>query len=136
MPSVDIAGIVHEALETHWGTAHPAWKVALHVDDNFRPAVGKPTLLVADDGSIPVNAGAWLVRKTMRRRTLRYTAFAKGRDEALAAVNDAVDHIITNRPAGLARIEDVSDPLVTRDRETGAFLASITMPVIVKPVTA
>lgn len=136
MPSVDIAGIVHDALEAHWATTHPAWTVALYGDPKYKPETGKPTLLVADDGGLAVHSGPWMLRTSMRLRTLRYTAFAVGRDEALAVVGDAVDRIIAHRPTGLARIEDVSDPLVTRDRATGAILASITMPVIVKPVTA
>jgi hypothetical protein len=106
------------------------------VDDDYKPAAGKPTLLVSDDGGPRVVGDAWSLGQTPRRITLRLTAYAVGRDEARQVVDSAVDDILANRPAVLSRIEDVSGPLITRDRGTGAFLASITMPVIVKPVSA
>lgn len=136
MPSPDPAKAAQVAVADDWSTAHPDWTVTLHVDDDYRPTVGKPVLLVADDGGTPVVRGAWLLRKVPRRRLLRFTGFAVGRDEALLVVDTGVDHIITNRPAAISRIEDVSDPLVTRDRATGAFLASITMAAIVRPITS
>jgi hypothetical protein len=133
MPSPDPAKDVKDAVAGHWSTAHPTWTATLHVDDDYKPEAGKPTLLVADDGGPRILGGAWLLRKVPRRPLLRFTGFAVGRDEALGCVDDAVDYILTNRPAAISRIEDVSDPLLTRDRATGAFLASITMPVIVRP---
>lgn len=136
MPAADPAKAIKNALAGHWATAHPTWVAALQVDDTYRPTVGSPTLLVADDGGPAVHSGAWMLRKTMRRPLIRMTAFAKGRDEARATVDEAADWIIANRPAGVTRIEDVSSPLITRDRATGAYLASVTMPVIVRPITA
>lgn len=136
MPSPDPAKAVQEALADHWSTAHPDWTATLHVDDDYRPIAGHPVLLVADDGGFRVQGGAWLVRKVPTRPLLRYTAFARGRDEARQCVDAGVDHILTNRPAAISRIENVSDLLLTRDRATGAFLASITMPVIVRPITS
>ncbi|WP_374159079.1 hypothetical protein ACEWX3_07605 [Mycobacterium sp. G7A2] len=136
MASSDPAKIVKDALVTAWTAAHPSWTATLRVDDDYLPTQGSPTLLVADDGGPAVHSGPWMVGKTLRRITIRLTAFAKGRDEARTVVDAATDHITTYRPPGIARIEDVSAPLVTRDRATGAYLASITVQVIVRPVTA
>lgn len=136
MASIDIAGAVMDALEAHWQTARPTWSATLHADEKLSPKTGSPTVLIADDGGTAVHAGAWMVGKTLRRRTLRFTAYAEGRDEARSTVEEAVGHIVTNRPAGLTRIEDVSDPLITRDRATGTFLGSVTVQVTVKPITA
>lgn len=136
MPSPDPAKAAQEAVADRWSTVHPDWTATLHVDDDYMPTAGHPWLLVADDGGPRIFGGAWLVRKVPRRPLLRFTAFAVGRDEARECVDDAVDHILNNRPAAISRIEDVSDLLLTRDRATGAFLASITMPVIVRPITS
>lgn len=133
MSSPDPAKDIKDAVVEHWSTAHPDWSATLHVDDDFQPIAGHPLLLVADDGGPRIITGAWLVRKVPRRPTLRFTAFAVGRTEARACVDDAVDFIRLNRPPAITRIEDISDPLVTRDRVTGAFLASITMPCLVRP---
>lgn len=134
MPSPDPAKAIKEALAVNWSTAHPTWLATLHVDDDYKPTAGHPVLLVADDTGPAVVRAFQGPRKTPRRPLIRYTAFATGRDEARQCVDDAVDHILTNRPAAISRIEDVSTPLMTRDRATGAFLASITMPVIVRPI--
>ncbi|MBU8819546.1 hypothetical protein KL864_27040 [Mycolicibacterium goodii] len=134
MPAPDTAGAIQDALVAAWSSEHPAWSVVLEVDDNYEPEIGKPVLLVADDGSTPVHRGAWMVRKTPRRPMIRLTGFAAGRTEALAVVNAAADFVLAHKP-GISRVEDVSDPLVTKDRATGAVLASITMPVIVKPTS-
>lgn len=136
MPTLDPAKIIKDALAGNWTTTHPTWTPTLQVDDDYKPAAGSPALLVASDGGPAIFSGAWMVRKTPRRPMIRMTAFAKGRDEARSTADTAVDYIIAHRPAGITRIEDVSDPLITRDRATGAYLASITMQVIVKPVTA
>ncbi len=127
----DYAKDVKEALAADWADTQPDWTATLEVDDDFRPAPGHPVVLVADDGGPAVVTGAWLVGKSPRRPILRLTAYANGRTEALTAVNTAADFVFANRP-GIARVEDISTPLVTRDRETGADLASITMPVIVR----
>jgi hypothetical protein len=137
MPSPDTAQTIKNSLAAAWATTRPTWTVTLHVDDDYVPTAGKPTLLVADDGGPPVRSGAWLLRRVPRRPTIRLTAFAKGRDESRLVAAEAADWLIANHPAaGVARIEDVSDPLMTRDRATGAYLASITMPVVVRPITA
>lgn len=135
MPSPDPAKAIKDALKAEWSAVHELWTVTLHVDDDYQPTIGHPTLLVANDGGPAVIPGPWLVRKTPRRPLIRMTGFAAGRDEAIQIVDEATDFVLVNKP-GISRIEDISDPLVTRDRETGAFLASITMPVIVRPVTA
>ena len=61
----------------------------------------------------------------------RFTAFGAARTEARAPAVTAAAWVRANRP-GIARVEDISVPLITRDRKTGAYLASITMPVIVR----
>lgn len=129
----DTAKTIKDAAETAWASTHPTWGVTLHIDDDYQPS--NPVLLVADDGGPPRYRGAWMVQKTPRNPTIRLTGFAKGRSQALAVVNAGVDFVVAEKP-GIARIEDISDPLITRDRETGAFLASITMPVIVRPNTS
>lgn len=134
MPSPDPAKAIKTALAADWAANHPAWTPTLHVDDDFMPATGAPALLVADDGGPRIIGDSWLVRKTPRRPVIRLTAFATGRDEARTVVDAAADYVIAHKP-GISRIEDVSDPLETRDRATGAFLASITMPVIVRPTS-
>ena len=163
MPSKDIALAVKKALETHWTPPVPCVPT-LHVDDNYRPAEGA-TLLVANDGGPRVHPGAWVLSKhndpdrpwpsdpptypappvrPMRRLALRMTAFAKGRTDARDCVDAAVDWVCAHKDLildeyghrALARIEDISEILLTRDRETGAFLASVIMPVIVKPIAA
>lgn len=134
MPQPDPAATIKDALELRWADDHPDWAATLHVADNFQPTAGSPALLVADDGGNSIHGGAWLVRKDLLRITIRLTAFAAGRTEARAVVDAAVDDLVGNRPAGISRIENVSAVLETRDRETGAFLASITMPVIVRPL--
>lgn len=127
----DYAKTVKTALAADWADTQPDWTATLHVDDDYQPTGGKPVVLVADDGGPAVLPGAWLVGHSPRRTVLRLTAFADGRTEAVNAVSTAADFVVANRP-GIARVEDISTPLVTRDRETGADLASITMPVIVK----
>lgn len=131
MPSPDTAKAIKNALADDWSTTHTAWKAVLHVDDDWAPTAGSPVLLVADDGGPAVWRGPWLLRKTPRRALIRLTAFAAGRDEARQVVDAAVDFVLTNKP-GITRVEDVSLPLVTRDRATGAMLASRTVPVIVR----
>lgn len=130
--SPDPAKASKTVLASEWAAAHPTWTATLHVDDDYMPTVGNPTLLVADDGGPRVVGDSWSVGLTPRRPTLRLTAFAVGRDEALTVVNAAAEDLLANRPAVIARFEDVSHPLVARDRATGAFLASVTVPCIVR----
>jgi len=136
MATRDPAKEIKTSLASYWSTAHPLWTATLQVDDDYQPTAGKPTVLVADDGGTAVHRGPWMVGKTMRRRTIRLTSFATGRDEAKNTLDEAVDRVVAHRPAGIARIDDVSDPLITRDGDTGAYLASVTVLVIVKPITA
>lgn len=110
--------------------------VTLEVPDDYTPVDGEPVLLVADDGGDQVNAGPWMAGKGLLRITVRMTAMARGRTEARATLDAAMDHLLANRPDEVARIENVPAVLDTRDRETGAYLASITMPVVVKPPPA
>lgn len=110
--------------------------VTLEVPDDYTPVDGEPVLLVADDGGNQVNEGPWMAGKGLLRITIRMTAFARGRTEARATLDAAMDHLLANRPAEVARIENFPAVLDTRDRETGAYLASITMPVVVKPPAA
>lgn len=110
--------------------------VTLEVPDDYTPVDGEPLLLVADDGGTQVNEGAFMAGKGLLRITIRMTAFARGRTEARATLDAAMDHLLADRPAEVARIENVPAVLDTRDRETGAYLASIAMLVIVRPPTA
>lgn len=135
MPAPDTAKAIKAALKADWSTTHPLWTATLEVADDYRPTAGKPTVLVANDGGPAIIRSPWLVRKVPRRPMIRLTGFAVGRDDALAAVNTAADFVLAHKP-GISRVEDVSDPLVTKDRATGAVLASITMPVIVRPITS
>jgi hypothetical protein len=134
MPTPDPAKAIKDAVAGDWSTTHPSWTATLHVDDDFKPAAGSPVLLVANDGGPAVLGGAWLVRKTPRREVMRLTGFGAGRGEARSVVDAGVDYVLAHKP-GISRIEDVSSLLETRDRATGAFLASITVPVIVRPTS-
>jgi hypothetical protein len=159
----DTAKDVKNALAAAWDpetapaeTAHAGWVATLHVDDDWRPSDDKPELLVADDGGPTLLRGRWAwshglpqpdhtlpgerfidrQRPGPRRPLLRLTAFAKGRDMARNVVMTAADYVVDHHVAmGIARIDDVSDPLITRDRATGAYLASVTMPAIVRSST-
>lgn len=109
----------------------PLFDATLEVDDDFMPTEGAPVLLVADDGGPAVIRGPWTSPLSPRRPLLRLTAFAVGRTAARDYVIDAAEHVRIHKP-GIARVEDIPSPLLTRDRKTGADLASITMPVIVR----
>jgi hypothetical protein len=138
MPQADPAKDIKTALAESWAEEYPDWTVTLEVADDYQPVSGSPTLLVADDGGGAINSGPWLARSraSLLRITVRLTAFARGRTEARTMVDTAVDQLLADRPAGIARIENVPAVLETRDRETGAYLASITVPVTVRPLTA
>lgn len=130
--SPDPAKAIKAALAAEWATAHPTWTATLHVDDDYEPVAGSPTLLVGDDGGPRVVGDSWSVGLTPRRPSIRFTAFAAGRDEARTVLDAAVDYTLANRPAVISRFEDRPTPFVTRDRATGAFLASVTVPCIVR----
>lgn len=132
MAQADAAKIIKTALEQHW--AEEPYTATLHVEDDFTPQPGSPVLLIADDGGAPVTGGPWLARKDMLRITIRMTAFAAGRTEARELLETGIDFLFSNRPAGIVRIENVPAALDARDRETGAYLASITVPVTVRPL--
>ena len=138
MTQVDAAKAIKTALEDHFAALDPASgvTVTLEVPDDYRPVAGSPVLLVADDGGTAVIGGPWLVGRDMHRITVRLTAFARGRTEARTTLEAGIEQLLTAKPAGIARIENVPAVLDTRDRETGAYLASITMPVVVRPITA
>lgn len=131
MATPDYASEIHDALAADWAVSQPSWSPALHVDRDYVPTAGAPTVLVADDGGPAMVRGAWLLNKSPRRTVLRLTAIAAGRTEARETVLVAADFVVAHRP-GIARIEDVSVPLTTRDGATGAWLASITAPVVVR----
>lgn len=131
MTMPDYAKAVKYALAADWAVSHTTWQPVLEVDDGYQPTVGAAVLLVADDGGPAVAQGAWTAKVSPRRTVLRMTAYAAGRDAALECVNAAADFVTAHKP-GIARVEDVSVPLITKDRATGAWLASITVPVIVR----
>lgn len=134
MAQVDPAKVIKTALADFFDDTDVA--VTLEVPDDYTPVDGEPLLLVADDGGNQVSTGPWMAGKGLLRITIRMTAFARGRTEARATLDAAMDHLLADRPAEVARIENVPAVLDTRDRETGAYLASIAMPVIVRPPTA
>lgn len=134
MPQADPAKAVKDALAAHVADQELDWTPTLHVDRDYDPTVSGAALLVADDGGAAVNGGPWLARKDLLRIVLRLTAFASGRTEARQVLDAAVDHLVANRPADIVRIENIPAVLDARDRETGAFLASITVPVTVRPL--
>ena len=129
----DPAMSVKDAVASHWRGLHPKLKATLEVADDYQPLAGSPTLLVADDGGGMLNGGAWLIRRDLMRIDIRMTAFAKGRSEARTVLTDAIDIVVTTKPPGICRIENVPAPIEDRDRATGAYLASITMPVLIRP---
>ena len=136
MAQLDPAKAIKNALADFFDAEHADWTATLEVDDDFHPVAGEPVLLVADDGGVAVNTGPWMAGRGLLRIVIRLTAFARGRTEAREVVNLAIDFIQANRPAGISRLENIPAVLDTRDQETGAYLASITMPVVVKPPTA
>ena len=131
----DPAKDLKTALAEAWADNANGATVTLEVPDDYRPVAGAPVLLIADDGGRAENGGAWLAGRDLLRIVLRMTAFARGRTEARAVLTEAIDYVLANRPAGIARIENIPAVLDTRDRDTGAYLASITMPVVVRPIT-
>jgi hypothetical protein len=112
-----------------------AWADAptLHVSDNYEPSDDTPVVLIVDDGGPPMFGSSWFINSP-RFPLLRFTAFTAGRRAARALVR-AVTNWVNNNPGavGITLVNDVSDPLITRDRDTGAYLASVTMPTIVRP---
>ena len=136
MSQHDPAKAIKTALAEFFDAEENGWTATLEVADDFQPVAGSPVLLVADDGGVAVNTGAWMAGRGLLRIVIRLTAFARGRTEAREVVNLAIDFIQANRPAGISRLENIPAVLDTRDQETGAYLASVTMPVVVKPPTA
>jgi hypothetical protein len=142
----DPAKAVKDALAVSLPVKVPAVIVTLEVPDDYQPAPGKPVLLVADDGGAAVIGGPWLVGSDLMEITLRLTSFAAGRTEARQVLGDAVKELmalVANRKPvaqvdkdlveAVARIEGVPPMTDTRDRATGAVLASIEIPVLVRP---
>lgn len=127
----DYTSEIQDALVADWAVSHPTWDAVLHMDRTFVAAAGSPVVLVADDGGPAIIRGSWNLNKSPRLTVLRLTANAAGRSEARDTVQAAADFVVANRP-GIARVEDVSVPLITRDEDTGAWLASVTAPVVVR----
>lgn len=140
-PSTDPAKVVKDAITAHYAADYPLPApldvnptVTLEVDDDYKVTDG-PLVLVANDGGGGRRSifGVWDLVQAWRNPTLRITAFAPGRTQAYQMADELCAWIVPNRPNGIARIEDISEILVTRDRETHAFMAWFTMPVIVRP---
>ncbi|AMU39241.1 hypothetical protein A3N99_02825 [Mycobacteroides abscessus] len=126
----DPARIVKDAYAGWLATARPACTAVLESDSEYQPIGTAQQLLVADDG------GPALKFRVLAEPIIRVTAFAHGRTLARQIGAESADWIVAHRPAGIARIKNVSALLVTKDRATGAWLASFTMPVIVRPIPA
>lgn len=135
MSDPDPANAIKTAYVGWLAAEYPTCSAVLEADQGYRPTDAAQQLLVADDGGGRLASTSWALRKTPLRITIRVTAFARGRTLARQIADDAADWIIAHRPAGISRIEDISALLVTKDRDTGAYLASFTMPVIVRPTT-
>jgi len=129
----DPAKALKDSIAADWAQNHADWTATLHVDAGFVPEDGSPVLLVADDGGAAVTGGPWLAGRDLLRIVLRLTAMAAGRTEARDVLAAAAHHLLTQRPADIVRVENVPAVLDARDRETGAYLASITVPVTVRP---
>lgn len=123
----DYAKTVKDALRA----SDPPFDATLQVDDDYTPVAGSPIVLVADDGGPSMIQDSWLVGSSPQRTVLRMTGFAAGRTEARATVVAAWDVVIAQRP-GIARIEADYTLMLTRDKSTGAWLASAWAPVIIR----
>jgi hypothetical protein len=141
-PSVDPAKAIKDAMAAHFAADYPLSapldftpSATMEVDDNYDVQTQPPIVLVANDGGGGRRdiLGVWDLAYAWRNPTIRITTFAPGRTVAYQMADELSSWIIPNRPTGIARIEDISEILVTRDRETHAFMAWFTMPVIVKP---
>jgi len=124
----DGARIIKDAYAGWLASAYPNCTAVLEGDSSYQPAADRQQLLVADDGG-------QLMCEVLANPLIRVTAFANGRTVARDIAAHAAGWIADNRPAGIARVKNVSALLVTKDRETGAYLASFTMPIIVRPTT-
>jgi hypothetical protein len=93
-------------------------EVRMNVPERWIPANG-PILLVADDGG-PMQ---WPIKS---QHTIRLTAYAAGRTQARAIVTLAAGKLGTGRPTGVVSIDsEMGGVLDARDKDTGAFLASV-----------
>ncbi|TXH18707.1 MAG: hypothetical protein E6R06_26060 [Mycobacterium sp.] len=124
----DGARMIKDAYAGWLATAYPTCKAVLEGDADYQPVPDRQQLLVADDGG-------QLICEVLANPLIRVTAFAKDRTVARDIAAHAAGWIAENRPAGIARVKNVSALLVTKDRATGAYLASFTMPIIVRPTT-
>ncbi|OBB20612.1 hypothetical protein [Mycolicibacterium elephantis] len=105
--------------------------VRLVMDEDWKPSDG-PVLIVADDGG-PV---VWPVKS---RHTIRLTGYADGRTTARAIVALAAGKLAESspRPPGVANVSSqIGGVLDARDKATGAFLASVLVPVHARTVEA
>ena len=125
----DPARIIKDAYTRWLTTTWPTCTAVLEGDITYQPTPDRQQLLIADDG------GPDLTFRVLAEPLIRITAFANDRTIARDIAAHAAGWITAHRPAGIARLKNVSALLVTKDRETGAYLASFTMPVIVRPTT-
>ncbi|MDB2211828.1 hypothetical protein [Mycobacteroides abscessus] len=103
--------------------------VALSVPTDWTARKG-PLLIVADDGGpvrLPIKS----------RHTVRLTAYAPGPTEARRIATVAAGKLAESapRPEGIAHVsKDIGGVLDARDKETGAYLASVLVPVTARTV--
>lgn len=101
-----------------WLDSRVPCQARLNVPEKWTPADGA-ILVVADDGGPMV----WPI---MSQHTIRLTAWAAGRSEARSIAALAAGLLGSGRPSGVAHVSrDMGAILDARDKNTGAFLASV-----------
>jgi hypothetical protein len=129
----DPAGAIKDTAAIWLADNYPGAAAVLHVPDDYQPSDSTPVVLVADDGGPTIDAGAWVLGRAIQNPTIRLTALTEGRTAARAIVGELSSWICSNRPADVTQIQNVSSILEARDRDTGAYMASVLMPILVKP---
>ena len=99
-------------------------EVRQNIPEKYKPT-DPPFLLIANDGGpmhYPVST----------RPTVRLTAYASGRDQAVALVGKAMGMLLCRRVPGIANVRPGSNVIDDRDEKTKAFFASVTVLVTIR----
>jgi hypothetical protein len=103
-------------------------EMGVEVRQNFPPdykSTDAPFLLIANDGGpmqYPVST----------RPTVRLTAYAEGRGEAVRLASKAMGLLLCRRVPGIANVRPGSNLIDDRDEKTKAFFASTTVLVTIR----